>query len=113
MNIKNIIFSAFIMSAALGNSVAVAGVPPMNMKLEQVAAAGIMGSVGTTAGAILLAKKGSALGVKKGASLGKAAGLVGVVTGGITGAVVGGVTGVTIGWFGLPVIKAFRNEIKK
>lgn len=112
-NIKNIIFSAWMMSAVLGSSVVVAGVPPMMPDMDAMATILVGGVAGTTAGAMVLAKKGAALGTKKGAALGRAAGPVGILAGGVTGAVVGGVTGAAIGWSGLVVVKAFRNEMTK
>ena len=113
MNMKNIIISALMMSAALSNSVVVAGVPPMNMEIEKIAAAGVLGTAGATAGMMVVGQKGMALGVTYGAAFGSLAGPIGAVVGGATGAVVGGVAGATAGWLGFLVVKAVHKEIKQ
>ena len=101
--------SACMLSAIFSSSVAVAGVPPMNLELEKVAAAGVVGTVGATLGGA----RGAAVGGAYGATLGAVAGPLGAVLGGMAGAVAGGAAGAATGYVGFVMIKALNNELKR
>jgi len=89
--------------AAFGSSIAVAGVPPIDIEFDKIGVTIAGGSAGVALGGYLGAAKG-------GAMLG---GLVGGPLGAVAGAAVGGVGGILVGWSGLVVFKAFHNELKR
>lgn len=106
MNMKNIFFSLFMMSAVFTSHVAIAGVPPMNIEFDKIGATVVGGSAGASLFGYLGAVKGGAL---LGGLIG---GPAGAFVGGVIGFVGGGLGGATVGWFGLVVKKAVCNEFK-
>ena len=101
MNMKNMMF-ALIFGAAFSSSVAVAGVPRMDLAADETVVVLVTGSAGTAAAGLLGIQIGLAVG-----------GPIGLVVGGAIGGAVGAAGGARVGLRALAVTKSLYNELKK
>jgi len=101
MNMKNMMF-ALIFGAAFSSSIAVAGVPRMDLEADEAVVALVTGSAGTAAAGLLGVQVGLAVG-----------GPIGLVVGGAIGGAVGAAGGAKVGLRALVVTKSLYNKLTR
>jgi hypothetical protein len=111
MNLRNIAISMVIISAVLGNSVIIAGVPSISSPdLPKLATMVMMGAAGVGAGLVLGAQKGKVIGIAHEEKLGSQAETIGRIGGGVAGMVAGGVAGAAVGFVIVKAIYAAKGK---